>query len=78
VTVLLVVGFNLVMLWLLEVPLASFVVAPDWRPRTIERATLWVDRHAHLFAAVGHHARKPCLLTEGAYRPNGSELTIER
>ena len=28
-TVLLVVGFNLVMLWLLEVPLAGFVVAPD-------------------------------------------------
>ncbi|MFL5859628.1 MAG: GAP family protein, partial [Solirubrobacteraceae bacterium] len=38
-TVLLVVGFNLVMLWLLEVPLASFVVAPDWTPRAIQRAS---------------------------------------
>ena len=34
-TVLLVVGFNLVMLWLLEVPLASFLVAPAWTPRAI-------------------------------------------
>src|SRR5436305_14610529 len=49
-TVLLVIGFNLVMLWLLEVPLASFVVAPDWTPRAIERAKLWVSRHADMFA----------------------------
>ena len=47
-TVLLVVGFNLVMLWLLEVPLASFLVAPDWTPRAIERAKRWVSRHAHM------------------------------
>ena len=38
VTVLLVIGFNLVMLWLLEVPLASFLIAPDWTPRAVERA----------------------------------------
>jgi hypothetical protein len=34
-TVLLVVGFNLVMMWLLEVPLASFLLAPAWTPRAI-------------------------------------------
>ena len=33
VTVLVVIGFNLVMLWLLEVPLVSFVIAPEWTPR---------------------------------------------
>ena len=38
VTVLIVIGFNLVMLWLLEVPLASFLIAPDWTPRAIDRA----------------------------------------
>lgn len=38
VTVLVVVGFNIVMLWLLEVPLASFLIAPDWTPRAVERA----------------------------------------
>jgi Sap, sulfolipid-1-addressing protein len=53
VTVLLVVGFNIVMLWLLEVPLASFVVAPDWTPQAITRAKAWVNRHAHLFAVRG-------------------------
>ena len=33
VTVLVVIGFNLVMLWLLELPLACFLVAPAWTPR---------------------------------------------
>ena len=53
VTVLLVIGFNLVMLWLLEVPLISFVIAPDWTPRAIERAKAWVSRHSHVFAVRG-------------------------
>jgi Sap, sulfolipid-1-addressing protein len=53
VTVLLVVGFNLVMLALLEVPLLLFTVAPDWTPEAIERAKLWVSRHAHTFAVKG-------------------------
>jgi ABC-type nickel/cobalt efflux system permease component RcnA len=52
-TVLLVIGFNLVMLWLLEVPLACFVIAPDWTPRAIERAKAWVSRHTHVFAVRG-------------------------
>jgi Sap, sulfolipid-1-addressing protein len=51
-TVLLVVGFNLVMLALLEVPLACFVVAPDWTPRAIDRARVWVGRHAHRFGVM--------------------------
>ena len=53
VTVLLVIGFNLVMLWLLEVPLVSFLIAPDWTPRAIERAKAWVSRHSHTFAVRG-------------------------
>ena len=53
VTVLIVIGFNLVMLWLLEVPLACFVIAPDWTPRAVERAKAWVSRHAHVFAVEG-------------------------
>ena len=52
-TVLLVIGFNLVMLWLLEVPLICFVIAPEWTPRAIERAKLWVCRHSHMFAIRG-------------------------
>src|SRR5215469_705289 len=53
VTVLLVIGFNLVMLWLLEAPLASFLVAPEWTPKAIDRAKAWVSRHAHMFAVRG-------------------------
>ena len=53
VTVLLVIGFNLVMLWLLEVPLICFVIAPDWTPRAIQRAKAWVSRHTHVFAVRG-------------------------
>jgi hypothetical protein len=52
-TVLLVVGFNIVMLWLLEVPLVSFAVAPDWTPHAIERSKAWVSRHARMFAVRG-------------------------
>ncbi len=65
VTVLLVIGFNLVMLWLLEVPLASFVVAPDWTPRAIERAKAWVSRHAHVFAVRGFAAVGALLVIKG-------------
>ena len=53
VTVLLVIGFNLVMLWLLEAPLVSFLIAPEWTPRAIERGKSWVSRHAHTFAVRG-------------------------
>lgn len=65
VTVLLVIGFNLVMLWLLEVPLASFLVAPGWTPRAIERAKLWVSRHAHMFAVRGTAAVGVLLVIKG-------------
>jgi hypothetical protein len=65
VTVLLVIGFNLVMLWLLEVPLASFLVAPDWTPRAIDRAKGWVSRHAHMFAVRGTAAVGVLLVVKG-------------
>jgi Sap, sulfolipid-1-addressing protein len=65
VTVLLVVGFNLVMLWLLEVPLASFLIAPEWTPRAIERAKAWVSRHAHVFAVRGFAAVGTLLAIKG-------------
>jgi Sap, sulfolipid-1-addressing protein len=53
VTVLLVIGFNVVMLWLLEVPLVSFLIAPDWTPRAVQGAKLWISRHSHTFAVRG-------------------------
>ena len=64
-TVLVVVGFNLVMMWLLEVPLACFVVAPDWTPGAITRAKGWVSRHAHMFAVRGFTAVGALLIIKG-------------
>jgi hypothetical protein len=64
-TVLVVVGFNLVMLWLLEVPLACFLVAPDWTPGAITRAKGWVSRHAHMFAVRGFAAVGALLIIKG-------------
>ena len=64
-TVLLVIGFNLVMLWLLEVPLASFLISPEWTPRAIDRARAWVTRHAHTFAVRGSAAIGALLVIKG-------------
>lgn len=64
-TVLLVIGFNLVMLWLLEVPFGCFLVAPNWTPRAIERTKLWVSRHAHVFAVRGFTALGLLLIIKG-------------
>jgi hypothetical protein len=65
VTVLLVIGFNVVMMWLLEVPLACFLIAPDWTPRAIDRAKAWVSRHAHMFAIRGTAALGALLIIKG-------------
>lgn len=64
-TVLVVVGFNVVMLWLLEVPLACFLVAPDWTPQAVDRAKAWVSRHAHNFAVRGFAAVGLLLIVKG-------------
>jgi hypothetical protein len=64
-TVLVVVGFNLVMLWMLEVPLAAFIIAPDWTPRAIDRARAWVSRHSHVFAVRGFSALGGLLIIKG-------------
>jgi hypothetical protein len=64
-TVLLVIGFNIVMLWLLEVPFLSFIIAPEKTPQTIARAKAWVSRHAHTFAVRGFAAIGILLIIKG-------------
>jgi Sap, sulfolipid-1-addressing protein len=64
-TVLLVIGFNVVMMWLLEVPAASFVVAPEWTPQAVVRSKAWVTRHAHMFAVRGFAAVGVLLIIKG-------------
>jgi Sap, sulfolipid-1-addressing protein len=53
VTVLLVIGFNLVMLWILELPLLGFLVAPDRTRRGVDRAKAWVFRRGRRAAVWG-------------------------
>jgi len=52
-TVLIVIGFNLIMLWLLEVPLLGYAVAPERTPKVVDGAKLTIARHAHAFAVRG-------------------------
>jgi hypothetical protein len=65
VTVLLVIGFNVVMHWLLEVPLVSFLLAPEWTPVAVRRAKLWVSRHSHVFAVRGFTLLGALLIVKG-------------
>ena len=53
VSVLLVIGFNIVMLWLLEVPLVGYAVAPERTPQAVDQAKLMIARHIHAFAMRG-------------------------
>lgn len=51
VTVLLVIGFNLIMLILIELPLIGFAVAPDWTKDKVARAKLFVANHGRRLAS---------------------------
>ena len=64
-TVLLVIGFNVVMLWLLEVPFVSFLVAPEKTPQAIARAKAWVSRHTDVFVVRGCAAIGSLLVLKG-------------
>ena len=62
---LVVIGFNLVMLWLLEIPLASSSsLPPGHRWRSLEPKG-WVSRHAHMFAVRGFAAVGALLIVKG-------------
>jgi hypothetical protein len=52
-TVLLVVGFNLVMLILLEGPLVAFALAPDWAVGAIDRGRTYLAMHGRRFVVRG-------------------------
>jgi hypothetical protein len=64
-TVLLVVLVNLIMLALIEVPLISYAVAPEWTPVEIQRVKEGFSRHAHTIAVVGTLAVGTLLIVRG-------------
>jgi hypothetical protein len=65
VTVLVVIGFNVVMMWLLELPFVSYLVAPRWTPQAVDRAKAWISRHAHKVAVRGCAAVGGLLVIKG-------------
>jgi heme A synthase len=64
-TVLTVVGFNLIMLMLLELPLLGFVVAPDWTPGAVERSKAWFARNGHKAAVIALSVLGSALVLKG-------------
>lgn len=64
-TVAVLILFNLVMLVLLEAPLISYTVAPDWTPNAIDRAKAWVGRHWRRAAVVFLTAMGAALVARG-------------
>jgi Sap, sulfolipid-1-addressing protein len=65
VTVVVVIGFNLVMLILIEGPLVAFAVAPDWTPGAIDRAKAWAGTRGRQFAVRGLVAVGGLLVLKG-------------
>jgi hypothetical protein len=49
--VLTVILMNLIMLALLEIPLLSFAIAPDWTPKALERVKATFREHGHAIAS---------------------------
>jgi hypothetical protein len=62
VTVLLVVMVNVIMLTLIELPLVSYALAPDWTPSAVARTKAWFGRHVRTIAVFGLAALGSLLL----------------
>jgi hypothetical protein len=65
VTVLLVVGFNVVMLWILELPLLGFLIAPDRTRGAVDRTKAWVFRSGRRVAVWGFSIIGVLLVVKG-------------
>lgn len=64
-TVLVVVGFNLIQLILLEAPLIAYAVAPEQTPANIDRAKAWARTHWRKYAIRGLTLIAAALIVRG-------------
>lgn len=48
-----VIGFNVVMFWLLEFLFSFFMIALDWTLRVITRVKGWVSCNVYMFVVCG-------------------------
>jgi hypothetical protein len=65
-TVLTVIGFNLVMLLLLELPLIGYATKPEWTANTVARFNAWLTQSGSRVALVGAGALGVVLVGRGA------------
>ena len=66
-TVLVVNGFNLIILAVSEVPLICFLFAPKWTPRAIDRANAGIGRHSRRFAVTLLNVMGALLVLNGVF-----------
>ncbi len=52
-TVAMIVGFNVIMLALLEAPLLAFTFAPEWTPDAVDRFKAWFNHNSKILAFRG-------------------------
>ncbi len=52
-TVAMILGFNLIMLALIELPLLAFTFAPEWTPDAVNRFKAWFNRHSKTLSFRG-------------------------
>jgi hypothetical protein len=64
-TVLTVVGFNVVMLMLLEIPLAGYAISPDATSARVQRFSAWLSRNGGRVALVGASVVGVALVVRG-------------
>jgi hypothetical protein len=65
VTVLAILGFNVVMLSLLELPLLGFLIAPDWTQRKVAAARALISRRGRQLGIAGLHLIGAALVLKG-------------
>jgi len=64
-TVLCVIGFNLIMLMLLELPLLGYTIAPEWTPRAVDRFRAVLNRNGGRILYIGAAAMGTLLVARG-------------
>jgi Sap, sulfolipid-1-addressing protein len=65
-TVLAVIGFNLIMLLLLELPLLGYATRPAWTANTVRRVNAWLARNGGQAVLIGATAIGVVLIARGA------------
>jgi Sap, sulfolipid-1-addressing protein len=65
-TVAMILGFNIIMLALIELPLLAFTFAPEWTPDAVERFKAWFNRRSKLLAFRGALIIGTLLIVKGA------------